>query len=108
MKKNELMELARLIEEKERDLTICRQAMMNFSAMLRDDTYKPAILEQASEQIDDLIGLVYNDIRKAMPRIKDEHWKDEQIKRLAAEVVELKNRTLWQRIRNKKNLCTNH
>lgn len=108
MKKNELMELARLIEEKERDLTICRQAMMNFSAMLRDATYKPAILEQASEQTNDLIGMVYNDIRKAMPRIKDEHWKDAQIERLAAEVIELKNRTLWQRILNKKKECTNH
>lgn len=46
-----------------RDNTVYRQALINFSSMIRVRK-DPALLIQASEECDGLIGIVYNDIKK--------------------------------------------
>ena len=101
MNQTDIKEMIDRIEEKERDIVVCKQAMVNFSAMLRNDKYSPALLQDASPEVSDLLNMVYNDIRKVLPRVREAHWKDEQIERLATEVKRLKSRTLMERIRNK-------
>lgn len=46
MSKEELNYLTEKLATQERDLVLCRQAMINFSVMLRDNGFNPAILEQ--------------------------------------------------------------
>lgn len=94
MKKEELKHLTELIAEKERDLVVYEQAMINFSAMLRDTKFNPAILEHGSERTEEFTEMVYNDIKNAIPR-------DVDVQELEAEISRLKGRSLWQRILNK-------
>ncbi len=101
MSKEELNYLTEKLVSQERDLVLCRQAMINFSAMLRDNSFDPAILEQGSEEIEPLIGAVYIEIKKTLPRIHEENEKDKKIQKLVGEVYRLKHRTLLQRILNK-------
>lgn len=101
MRKEELQNLGELIAEKERDLVVYEQAMVNFSAMLRDNKFNPALLEHGSERADMLIEMVYKEIANVFPRAKEMRKKDEHILELEQELKRLKSRNLWRRIFNK-------
>lgn len=58
------------VEEMAADIAIGRQALLNFSLMLRDGKKDPALLKQASEAFQPLISMVYGDIVNALPRKK--------------------------------------
>lgn len=68
------------IESAIRDNAIYRQAMINFSSMIRGRK-EPAILLQGSKECDDFCSMVYDDIRK--------HW-DDDVTSLKKKVKELK------------------
>ena len=101
MSKEELNYLTEKLAAQERDLVLCRQAMINFSAMLRDNGFNPAILEQGSEEIEHLIEAIYIAIKEKLPRIQEENVKDKRIQELVGEIYRLKHRTLLQRILNR-------
>lgn len=114
------------IEEIVRDNTIYRQALINFSSMIRCKK-EPALLVQGSEDCDFLIDVVYKDIKGRWNEDADKLYienctltksnklLEDEIQRLRDRNSELqnhnaklfkenrtlKNRSLWERIWNK-------
>ena len=101
MNQKEIEHLTVLIAEKERDLVVYEQAMVNFSAMLSDKKFNPAILKHGSERTEGFTEMVYNDIKNAFPRDVDIQKHENELKELKAENYRLKHRSFLQRILNK-------
>jgi len=101
MTRKEIKIMLALLAEKERDLVVYEQAMINFSVMLRDEKYNPALLQQGSIDANNLVEMVYNGIKRAFPRDCDVKEREDKIKELEDEVFRLKHRPFLHRLLNK-------
>lgn len=102
MTRKELKIMTALIADKERDLVVYEQAMINFSAMLRDGKFNPALLKHGSNRdSDNLVNMVYTDIKRAFPRDNDVQERENRVKELEEEVHRLRHRPFLQRLLNK-------
>lgn len=72
MEKSEIEYFASLLLEKERDIVVYEQAMVNFIAMLRGSRRDPAVLLHGSKTADDLIDIVCREIAKALSAVREE------------------------------------
>lgn len=66
MEKSEIEYFASLLLEKERDIVVYEQAMINFLAMLRGSRRDPAVLLQGSKTANDLTSAVSREIVRVM------------------------------------------
>lgn len=72
MEKSEIECFASLLSEKERDIAVYEQAMINFLAMLRGSRRDPAVLLQGSKTANDLTDAVSREIKKVLSVVREE------------------------------------